>query len=378
MKLQPWEIDALTSLSISKMAKLEDSLWTELIDYLYSQSLENKLEDSNYQQWKQQMLNTQGYFGQKIDKMIIDILDKVIYDFKDMLQDQGVINLTAEEEWLRRQFNSHRLAKKPNTDLKDSQAVKSSIRRHLEQDPKYLSLAKTNLKKNSMSTMRKIVHDSISEYEKGGKSTGQAIYAASRKMAENGVPMLIDKAGKHWDPEVYTKLVMTNTITNVENEAQLARFQEYGGKLVRVSSHAGCRPTHLAYQDNIYCFKGTDDNYPNLKAETNYGTAGGLCGINCRHYLMPYVPDAGEFQPVKQVDEAENNRRYKLVEHQRFLERRVRSAKRDQYAAAKLGDEAEFNKSSQRVRRRQSDIRQYTSANNLTRQYQREQYHHKQ
>ena len=377
MSLQPWEIEAIANISAAKLAKLEDNLWAELINYLYVQAIQHKLEDNNddYQKWQQEMLSKEAIFGRQATQEIYKVMNEVIADFKQKLQDDGIINLTAEEEWLRRQFNSKVLPKQPVTSLQDSKAINKAVRKHVETDPKYLAMGKRNLKTNTENTLKSIIHQTMAEYNRGGKemTTDRAIYKASRKAAQKGIPILIDRAGKHWDPEVYTRLVISNAITQVGNESELARFQEYGGKLVRVSSHAACRPTHRPYQDNIYCFKGSSDNYKNLREATNYGTAGGLCGINCRHYLMPYIPDGGEFKRPENISDEENARQYQLTQQQRYLERKVRAAKRQQYSAEKFGDEKQINQANQRVRATQANVRNFTTKYNLTRQYKREQ-----
>lgn len=377
MSLQPWEIEAIANINATKLAKLEDNLWTELINYLYVQAIQHKLEDNNddYQKWQQEMLSGEMIFGRQATKQIYRVMNEVIEDFKQKLQDDGVINLTAEEEWLRRQFNSRVLTRRPTTSLKESKAINKAVRKHVENDPKYLAMGKRNLKTNTENTLKSIVHQTMAEYNRGGKgmTTDRAIYKASRNAAQKGIPMLIDRAGKHWDPEVYTRLVISNAITQVSNEAELARFKEYGGKLVRVSSHAACRPTHRPYQDNIYCFNGSSETYKNLREATNYGTAGGLCGINCRHYLMPYIPDVGEFKRPENISDEENARKYKLTQQQRYLERKVRAAKRQQYSAEKFGDEKQTLQAKQKVLVAQANIRDFTTKHNLTRQYKREQ-----
>lgn len=377
MRLQPWEIEAIANISASKLAKLEDNLWTELINYLYVQAIQHKLEDDNddYQKWQQEILSGEMIFGRQITKQIYEVMNEVIDDFKQKLQDDGVINLTAEEEWLRRQFNSKVLPKRPTTTLKDSKAINKAVRKHVENDPKYLAMGKRNLKTNTENTLKNLIHQTVAEYNRGGKgmTTERAIYRASRKAAQRGIPMLIDRAGKHWDPEVYTRLVISNAISQVANESELARFQEYGGKLVRVSSHSACRPTHRPYQDNIYCFNGSTSDYKNLRDATNYGTAGGLCGINCRHYLMPYIPDGGQFKRPETIDDEENARQYKLTQQQRYLERKVRAAKRQQYSAEKFGDETQIHQARDRVKTAQTNVRNFTNKHNLTRQYKREQ-----
>ena len=377
MSLQPWEIEAIANISAAKLAKLEDNLWAELINYLYVQAIQHKLEDNNddYQKWQQEMLSKEAIFGRQATQEIYKVMNEVIADFKQKLQDDGIINLTAEEEWLRRQFNSKVLSKQPVTSLQDSKAINKAVRKHVETDPKYLAMGKRNLKTNTENTLKSIIHQTMAEYNRGGKgmTTDRAIYKASRKAAQKGIPILIDRAGKHWDPEVYTRLVISNAITQVGNESELARFQEYGGKLVRVSSHVACRPTHRPYQDNIYCFNGSSETYKNLREATNYGTAGGLCGINCRHYLMPYIPDSGEFKRPENISDEENAKQYQLTQQQRYLERKVRAAKRQQYSAEKFGDEKQINQANQRVRATQANVRSFTTKYNLTRQYKREQ-----
>ncbi len=147
--------------------------------------------------------------------------------------------------------------------------------------------------------------------------------------------------------------------------------------LVKVSSHAGCRPTHLQYQGNVYSVSDTNlSEYPDLNEATNFGSAGGLCGINCHHYVMTYVPGY-DLPDVDTLDPKSNNEQYQLTQTQRRLEREVRAAKRKMTVAQRFGSDGDVANARRLVSKRQANVRQFVMRHEdvLRRDYSRETNH---
>lgn len=367
MKLKPWQIDVKIRDSINKVATLENGLFAMIVDCIKRNVQDNQLEDMKSSDWKQAMFNNTE-LNVTSTALITSVMNEVTKDLSYQIKNKDSYKSKSFDTWINKQAKQGNLKRDFN-----SSSSRKVINKHLKNDPKYLRLARNNMKKNTYSLYRKVISDAIVEFQ-GSRdiSTQEAIVNALKKSAQIGVPALIDSAGKEWSPEVYTRLVMANSLNQVSSDFGLSEFTDSGGKLVRVSSHAASRPSHRPFQDNIYCLHGETSDYPNIRV-TGYGGASGIGGINCRHYLIPYVPGAGEFNPAPKVSDKENDRVYQLTQKQRALERGVRRAKRQEYAAEQLGNDRQIGLAKQTVRTQQAHVRGFVRDNDLTRQYEREQ-----
>ena len=149
-------------------------------------------------------------------------------------------------------------------------------------------------------------------------------------------------------------------------------MDEYGVDLAEVSWHAASRVTHYDYQGQIYSRSGRDEVYPPL-SDTGYGDASGLMGVNCTHYLIPFVPGISVKQEGLDISKEENERLYKQSQEQRRLEREIRSAKREAAVFKSGNDDAGYKEAMQLVRDRQATMREFIDESGRTRRYDREQ-----
>lgn len=143
------------------------------------------------------------------------------------------------------------------------------------------------------------------------------------------------------------------------------RCDQYGIKLIEVSSHMGARPLCAPYQGRIFSRDGsrgvTTDGaggkiYYTPLSETSYGQPAGLFGINCGHVQYPFAPGVN-FQRYFPYPEEENAERYKQFQRQRYLERQIRSTKRECMMLSETGDKDGFSKASVRLKNQR---RQYS------------------
>lgn len=362
MKLDSWELEILAASETEKAKIVEDQVWGIIVKVLSNAIDKNSLEDSSStQEW----LNDKELLKDKTSRPITFAFNQAIQKLQDQMDEQSTSNMDVEEAWLADQVKKKLLTPAPA--LSKSVKVKKVVEQHKRKDIKYLGLAANNMTENAFKTFKGIIKDSVTQYLRGGMTTQQAVTRASYKWADQGIPALIDSAGKHWAPDVYTRLVVTNSINDLFNDVEATRFQEFGGNLVKISSHADCRPTHLQYQGKIYSLKGGTEKYPNLYTATNYGYGGGLCGINCRHHDMPYIPETGDTFEDKKIDADENNRKYQLVQQQHRYENVLRQAKRRKKMADAMGDQKEIDHCKWLVNRRSKRLRDFTTNNKLTR-----------
>jgi len=214
----------------------------------------------------------------------------------------------------------------------------------------------------------------------GVKSGRQAIRETMREWAAQGVPSIVGQrtlpGGRvvdvHWSTEAYANAVIRTNTYRVVKETTETRMDEYGVDLAEVSWHAASRVTHYDYQGQIYSRSGRDEVYPPL-SDTGYGDAAGLMGVNCTHYLIPFVPGISVKQEGLDISKEENERLYKQSQEQRRLEREIRSAKREAEVFKSGNDESGYKEAMQLVRDRQATMREFIDESGRARRYDREQ-----
>ncbi len=201
----------------------------------------------------------------------------------------------------------------------------------------------------------------------GHMSLQEATRRCIHRLADKGIPAFVDKSGREWSPEAYVMMDMRSTLANTARAAQDMRCDEYGFKLIEVSSHMGARPLCAKFQGKIYSRDGsrgvTTDGaggkiYYTPLSETSYGEPAGLFGINCGHVQYPFVPGCS-FQRYFPYPEEENSARYRQFQQQRYLERRIRASKRECMMLNETGDKEGFAKASARLKNQRKQYADY-------------------
>lgn len=233
------------------------------------------------------------------------------------------------------------------------------------------NLVNTTLLDQSRQAYIDILNQTVGKVLTGNITPHQALREVIRKWANQGIPALIDRAGRRWSTESYVSMV-TRTIGNrVANEMQESRMDEYGVDLIEVSSHSGARPLCAPFQGRIFSRSGTHPKYPPFST-TSYGLPAGLFGINCGHVQYAYV-EGVSVQRYHPYDEEENRRVYEESQKQRYLERRIRQAKRERSMMDAIGDKEGVRRANERIRERQAMMRGFIRDTGRTRRYNREQ-----
>lgn len=197
----------------------------------------------------------------------------------------------------------------------------------------------------------------------GIESRQSAMRQCIQEMTDKGIPAFVDKLGREWSPEAYVNMDIRTTLSNTANTAQMERMNDYGINLVEVSSHSGARPKCAKYQGRIFDKSNKSEKYPHWK-DTSYGQPDGLLGINCGHQIYPYI-EGISIQRYFPYDKKENDRAYKLSQHQRELERRVRKSKRECMVLEKLGDKEGLKRASATLKNRKQALTKFSADNNL-------------
>ena len=201
---------------------------------------------------------------------------------------------------------------------------------------------------------------------------------AVRRMVDNGITGYIDHGGHHWSPEAYVAMDMRTTMTNTAREAVWEQSDSVGCELYQVSWHDGARPLCYPWQGKIISRNGwtgtvEDDegNKVQVHSESeieSFRYGGGLFGVNCGHYPIPFFPGFSRMRPPQQNEE-ENAKEYAESQQQRALERKVREEKRElEVMKAQGATKEEIDAQKIRVRNANANLTEFCDKTGRTRQ----------
>ena len=187
----------------------------------------------------------------------------------------------------------------------------------------------------------------------GGMDYNTAISSAIKDLSKAGLGSISYRSGRVDNIEVAVRRAVVTGANQTAAKTQEALLDELDLDLVETTAHGGARPDHAKWQGKVFSRNGRKvvDGvvYEDLKKATGYGSAGGLCGVNCRHNFHPYVhgaPKAYSNKLLKSYEEKNidyNGKQYSEYEAnqiQRGLEREIRALKRQVAAIEVNGDAA--------------------------------------
>ena len=177
----------------------------------------------------------------------------------------------------------------------------------------------------------------------GSMTLNKAIDTAVEDFLNAGINCIEYKDGRRVNIADYVRMALRTTSTRAALQGHSEKLKALGYDTVAVSSYGMCSPTCLPYQGRVYI----NDAFTSWSGETQlradgliYGKsnycgkwfpllssaiAGGLFHPNCRHGISMWRD--GDPLP-ETLDNSETERRYKLEQQQRALEREIRKAKR--------------------------------------------------
>lgn len=272
--------------------------------------------------WQIERLQESGALLDDIQKEIAKATKKQVSEIAEAMEDAGVKALGYDDKIYR-------------------DAGLSS--KALEQSPQLVRLMQRNYEATlgEWNNFTRVTADSaqalfINQMDKlyhlvstGALSYTEAVREALNAVIDDGVSVVYP-TGHRDTIETATLRAVRTGISQASAQIQSKRMEEMGVELVLVSSHLGARPEHQEWQGKIYSRISQNSKYPNFVQSTGYGTAAGLCGVNCRHSFSPYFE--GMDNPFEQYDSEENKAQYENEQRQRMLERRIRDTKRETMA----------------------------------------------
>lgn len=216
--------------------------------------------------------------------------------------------------------------------------------------------------------------EAVTRWE-SGESRRSVLERAICELADAGLETIDYASGARVRADAALRRHLVTQANQARNDVLMRRCDEWGHDLVYTTAHFGARPTHAVWQGRVFSRSGSSPDYPPLAESTGYGTAGGLCGVNCRHRMVPYVEG---YSQLPDTDFSEQEARlgmtsgeyYEATQRQRRYEAAIRRTKRE----IAVGEAAGVDMTDRRVLlgRQQDRVRQWCRDNNLTRDYGRE------
>lgn len=204
----------------------------------------------------------------------------------------------------------------------------------------------------------------------GSMTLQQAIDIAVKDFLNNGINCIVYRDGRRVNIADYVRMALRTTATRAALQGKSAKYKALGYDTVQVSSYGMCSETCKPWQGRIYI----DDTFSDWDGEvrehggilwgkSNYcgkwfpllssAIEKGLFHPNCRHSINLWRD--GDPLP-ESVDNTDSERRYKLEQQQRALEREIRKAKRK---AEGFTDPVNIKKAKAELRQAQKELKDF-------------------
>ena len=207
------------------------------------------------------------------------------------------------------------------------------------------NLINTTMPKALQKNYKKTLESAVAGVVSGTKSHEKALSEAVLKMYERGFTAFKDRGGKTWTVERYAQTVIRTTTFRAYREMREKPADDLGIDTYYYSAKSSARELCAPLQHQIVT-KGVARTINGEKVlslpDYGFGSPGGCLGINCGHYLTPFVvgvnykPQLPEYLQNLTEDEAKQNALDKA--RLKAFDREIRINKDKQILAKELGD----------------------------------------
>ena len=370
--------DEQLELGSSRLADLYHKLTVELFEQMVDRLLERgttSLTDNPYI-WQLEKLNQMHALNEHNLKVISKYTDITEEQLRNVIEGEGLKIYTDTKSQLLEDLN-----KDPHF---DTSHVQKQLEAYLEQASGDIdNLINTTLPNVVNEVYRNIAKETVAKVATGVATPDKAIAETVMKWQEVGFRGFKDRGGKNWRIDNYARTVVKTTTRRVYRQMRTQPADELGIDTFYYSKKATAREACAPLQHHIVTYGEAreEGGYSVLSlADHGYGTPAGCLGINCGHYLTPFVigindmPDLGD--DVKNITPEDAIRNANVQAKQRALERSIRDSKEKLDIANKLGDKDLIDKYKSKIRTQQGAMRDFLKDKPfLHRDYAREKYH---
>lgn len=329
-------------------------------------------------EWHIKKLNELGSLNAEAVKTIATYSNKSEKEILKMLEEAGYGNIDMSV--LTEAYNIGQIAVDPSK-MMESPVMRAILEHSYKELKGTYRLIQTKALESAKQSYMDVLNNAYIEVSSGVYDYNTSIRRGLQRMAARGITGATYSRGGTVVQYSLEGTVRRDTLTAVNQLANKVAYEsvkELGAEYVEISSHLGARvhPTnkianHAGWQGKVFKVIGSD-KYPNLKESTGYpGDIQGLAGVNCRHRIFPFFPGISIPNPI-QYDEKENKKVYELTQKQRAMERKIRQLKKQKAVANACGDNESLKKLNEQIRAKSNEIDAFCKANNLVRDFTRE------
>lgn len=336
-------------------------------------------------------LQEAGYLLDDIQKEIVEATGIEAKVIKEAFEDAGIEGMEIDDE-------VYEQVGIDVPDLTESPAAVRAMQRNYEATMgEWKNLTRTTVVEAEKRFIE-ACDEAFENVNSGFMGLDQAIKEAIDKLISEGVTSAHYPSGKSDTIDVAVARAVRTGIAQAAAQVTLTRMKEMGVDLLITSAHLGARPSHEAWQGQIFHvdwstidiyrryakddpvpIPNTASKYPDFVQSTRFGYVDGLCGANCRHSFSPYFE--GMPNPYDGFNNKKSREIYELEKKQRALERAIRKTKRAKAAYKIATDNApaelediyreEYKKKSDLLRKQNKAYYEFCEKNKLRTQAQR-------
>lgn len=353
--------DEQLELGSSRLADLYHKLTVELFEQMVDRLLERgttSLTDNPYI-WQLEKLNQMHALNEHNLKVISKYTDITEEQLRNVIEGEGLKIYKDTKSQLLEDLN-----KDPYF---DTSHVQKQLEAYIEQASGDLdNLINTTLPNVVNEVYRNIAKETVAKVATGVATPDKAIAETVMKWQEVGFRGFKDRGGKNWRIDNYARTVVKTTTRRVYRQMRTQPADELGIDTFYYSKKATAREACAPLQHHIVTYDEAreEGGYSVLSlADHGYGTPAGCLGINCGHYLTPFVigindmPDLGD--DVKNITPEDAIKNANAQAKQRALERSIRDSKEKLHIANKLGDKDLIDKYKSKIRTQQGAMRDF-------------------
>lgn len=302
---------------------------------------EEEQEDFNWSAWQAEKLREIDRFRQENAQTVADFADQIDQETRQVMQEQFDEGVNGAEVPLAQTVEDApaQVTPQPQFFGVDDTKVNKLIDdvTHLEKNVETAALRTMD------DVYRQVVNKAQIAMSTGAMTLQQAIDSAVSDFLARGIDCIVYRDGRRVNIADYVRMALRTTATRAGLQGKSAKYKAMGYDTVLVSSYGMCSPTCAPWQGRIYIedtfsmWDGEVQEYPDgtLWGKSNYcgkwfpllssAIEHGLFHPNCRHSINFWK----DGDPIPEsIDNTDSERRYKLEQKQRALEREVRRAKR--------------------------------------------------
>ncbi|NTL85868.1 capsid protein [Enterococcus faecium] len=374
--ITPEKMQKTANSIINIYSELEDRIFTIIIKALKHSRFQDVAKE-DVLLWQVNQLSKMGTLNDKVIDLLASYTGETQEAIEQLIKGNGVKIVDEIDRELERMVHKSVPVSNDVNKILDSLVRQTfkDLNNNVNQ-----TLITTNFNENAvMRAYQAILKQSTLESMTGLKTHEKAIRDNVYKMVDMGIKSgFVDKAGREWSMEAYSRTVIQSTSHRTFNDLRLKRMEDFDCVTALMSSHPSARKACATIQGDwvlVVPKNKAPDEFKHLPSiyDHGYGDPDGTQGINCKHILYPGRPDINtNNQPQYDADEAQENA--EIQQKQRKLERDIRYQKKRMNAALELEDPETIQMCKQVIANKHKQLRELINEHDfLVRDYSREQ-----